>query len=162
MPRAAGGADSVAVAGTAAGALLVAWRETILEWCERDTCFDRVLVAAAAPGAPFGPAQLVSPLGTRTDRVVGAVAEDGRRIVAWHGAGDDAFAPNALAVAFGDATPDRPARSDRRAPRACARSPPASAPARCASGCAPANPSPPTPPATCEGYDPRARPYWRS
>ncbi len=77
-----------------------------------------MLAAAAGPGAPFGPAQLVSPVGTRTDRVVvPALAEDGRRMVAWHGHADSAFAPRALAVAFGDATADPPARTDRRAPR---------------------------------------------
>ena len=108
--------DDVTVSSTAAGAVLLAWLESDVT-CERNKCFDRVLAAAAGPGAPFGPAQLVSPLGTLTDRVVAALADDGRRMVAWQGDPNDAFAAGTLAVAFGDATADRRLPADRRRPR---------------------------------------------
>ncbi len=108
--------DDVTVSSTAAGAVLIAWLETDVT-CERNKCFDRVLAAAAGPAAPFGPPQLVSPLGTLTDRVVAALADDGRRMVAWQGDPNDAFAAATLAVAFGDATADRRLAADRRRPR---------------------------------------------
>jgi hypothetical protein len=76
-----------------------------------------VLAAAAEPGQPFGAPQLVSPLGTRTDRIVAALADDGRRMIAWRGNAADASAPLRLAVAFGDATADVPAGADRASPR---------------------------------------------
>jgi hypothetical protein len=111
-------ADTAVMASSSTGALLIAWRESISgRGCVRDWCFDRVLAASAAPGQPFGPPQLLSPLGTRTNRIVAALADDGRRLVAWLGAPADAFAPNRLAIARGNAATDSPAVADRTPPR---------------------------------------------
>ena len=101
---------------SSASATLVAWRESVAG-CVRDWCFDRVVSAMATPGGGFGPARLVSPLGTRTNRVVIAVTDDGRRLIAWHAAAVNADAPGALWTVSGDATADAPARADRTRPR---------------------------------------------
>lgn len=107
----------VRVASSPTGAVLLAWREVVLKDCVRDWCFDRVLAAAADPGQPLGPAQVVSPLGTRTDDIVAALADDGRRLVAWLAAPASESAPGALWTASGDATPEAPVRTDRTPPR---------------------------------------------
>lgn len=110
-------ASRVEIASGPDGALLVAWQERIDPGCVRDWCFDRVVAAAAAPGGPFGPPQVVSPLGTRANDLVAALSDDGRRLVAWQGTDADASAPEVLTMALGDATADPPMASDRRTPR---------------------------------------------
>jgi hypothetical protein len=111
-------ADTPVVTSSSTGALLIAWRESISgPGCVRDWCFDRVLAASAEPGQPLGPPQLLTPLGTRTNRIVAALADDGRRLVAWLGAPADAFAPDRLVMAGGNAATDPPAVADLTPPR---------------------------------------------
>jgi hypothetical protein len=117
-------AVSPAVASTLRGDLLVAWNEVSDEdeagsLCGDGFCFGRVVAAAASPGKAFGPERLLSPLGTVLGDAppVAGLSADGRRLVAWQTASTDGSAPDALWASIGDATPDVPMSSDRRAPR---------------------------------------------
>ncbi len=102
--------------------LLLAWQE-FTDQCGVEFCFDRVVAAVAPAGSGFGPAEVLSPVGSQLgdDPIVPALSEQGRRLVAWLTADTDGSAPPSLWVALGDRAADvRPSR-DSRAPRVTAR-----------------------------------------
>ena len=107
------------VAANAHDDLVVAWNEfTDDAECGSAFCFNRVRAAGAVASAPFGPARVLSPLGTQPESAaVVALSEQGRRLVAWQSDPVASRAAGALWVALGDVSADRAPRVDRRAPR---------------------------------------------
>jgi hypothetical protein len=118
-------ADEAVLRVNSSGGLLLSWQEgthggIVSDICE-GSCHQRVVAAFAPPGQPFGPARIVSRLGTALPDVgssfVAALSDAGRGLVAWQTGPADANSPQRPMAATGDQTADRPIRADRNRPR---------------------------------------------